>query len=101
MKEALSIQELKALCEFFFTKGVRYQEHGHHPSVENLAIGFEDLFDNLMAGKYAKVIEEDTFKIQFREMEAQIEKKMEQWDREKIIRAHQAMEDLRKFVITC
>lgn len=87
MKEALSIQELKALSQLFFNAGKRGED-------------FEKYFNSVMQGRYNKAIEQDGLLKKVQEMEREIGKYMDQWDQQDRIRAGQAMEDLRKIIIT-
>lgn len=87
MKEALSIQKLKALCKRFHEDGER-----HKP--------FEELFDNLMEGRYNKAIEQEALQIQWEEMNARIQKEMDVWDEQQRGKATKAAIDLSKIIIT-
>lgn len=87
MKEALTIQELKALAELFFNAGKGGED-------------FEKFFNKVMDGRYNKAIEQNGLLKKVQEMEREIGKYMDQWDQQDRIRAAQTMEDLRKIIIT-
>lgn len=88
IKDALSIQELKALCEHFYNAG------------KKKANDFETEFNSLMEGKYKKAIEQTALEIKWQEMQADIQKHMDEWDFEQQKKAGQAIEDLSKIFIT-
>lgn len=85
MKDALTIQELKALCELFFNAGQK-------------SSSFEATFNDVMAGKYQKNIEQTALEIKFREFEADLQKSMAEWDQQQKGKAWQSMADLRDLV---
>lgn len=103
--EALSIQEFKAICEFFFDEGynrhqcLRTSPAGRKARGEKWADDFETTFNNLMVGKYAKMIEKDTLNIRWEEMQSGIQKAMDEWDETQRGKAAQVLEDMRKIFI--
>lgn len=106
MKEKLSIQELKALCEFFFNAGYNRRHTlntspaGREARGETWEKDFKDTFDELMLGKYNKSIEQQSFQLQWDEMQTAIQNEMDNWDIEQRGKAAQAIEDMRKIIIT-
>lgn len=106
MDEKLTIQELKALCEYFYNEGwnrhqcLNSSPAGREARGEKWAHDFETTFDNLMQGKYDKAIKQKGVEKWWNEMQQEIESQMEDFDRGAKLKAHQAMEDLRKIVIT-
>lgn len=87
MKDALSVQELKALCRIFYDEGLRQKP-------------FEAFFDIVMEGRYNKAIELEALQFKWEETQAQIQKEMDSWDEQQRGKAAQAMIDLSKIIIT-
>lgn len=85
MKEALTMPELKALCEFFHDSGKAGDD-------------FESTFNDLLQGKYNKSIGQTGFKKQWQEMESEIQKHMDEWDEGARKRAAQASIDIRSII---
>lgn len=106
MDEKLTIQELKALCEYFFNEGYnrRHVLHtspgGREARGEKWSDDFETTFNKLMQGKYDEAVKAKGVELWWYEMQREIERQMEDFDREAKLKAHQAMEDLRNLVIT-
>lgn len=104
MKEALSIQELKALCEFFFDAGGKkerqrnYSPAGIEARGELIADDFERCFDKLMQGKYNKLIEDESFKTKWVEMQDAIQNHMDKWDADQRMKISKGFQDLRDIV---
>jgi hypothetical protein len=107
MKGALSPQELKALCEFFYNEG--YTRHisltsspaGRQARGERWADDFETTFNNLMQGKYNNAIEKESLKLKWEEMQAEIQNEMDKWDEEQRGKAGKVIEEMRKIFINC
>lgn len=106
MDNKLSIQELKAACKLFYEIGERKgQQRDVSPGRlqdrgEEIAPNFVNLWDEVLLGKYDNLIKNEGFLIKLKEIEEEIDERMEQFDREEKLRAAEAIEVLRKFVIT-
>lgn len=106
MKEALSIQKFKAVCEYFFEAGYKKRSQFHYSPAgifargETVAPDFEQCFDQLMQGKYDSAVKDLAFKKQWEEMQARIDKHIEEFDIEQKRRAGEAVLELSKIIIT-
>lgn len=85
--EALTIEELKALCRFFHEKGA-------------LNTDFEMEFNTLMQGKYEAAIKQKAFDELINQMQQSIDKGMEDFDMQHRLQQGLAIQELAKFVIT-
>lgn len=88
MKNELTIEELKAICDLFFEAG------------SSKETDFESFFNTVMKGKYDKAIENTALQLKFNDMQKDIDKQMEGFDREERLRVAQCMKDLQEIIIT-
>lgn len=106
MKHELPILEFKSICKLFYEIGHkkgeqlgvsvgRLQDRG-----EEIAPTFTNLWDDVNGGKFDELIKNESMLMKLADIQNDVDKHMEQFDREEKIRVAEAIEVLRKFVIT-